>query len=446
MVSTPFIHRGRRPTVGLNVANIFGKRLVKGDIGIEIEVEGNKFQKESVPQPWGYHKDGSLRGHDNAEYVLNHPIKFDQVPDAIKTLWDMFHSYGSKLDTSNRTSVHVHLNMQKFHLNRLAAFVAMYFSLEEVLTAWCGDHRVGNLFCLRGKDAPNIVTQIKRFIQLDGNCELKEGLHYAGLNAQALYKFGSLEVRALRGCTEPDVILQWVSILERMYKLSADFADPRDVPVKFSSEGPMAYLEMILGDNTQSVLHGVPMDIHQVRDSLYEGIRLAQDICYCRDWSLYKATEIKEDPFGRSAKKMAQVIAAQAVGGGLFPPAATASTAYVSAPQTAASIQLQQNHNYTAQAYQPTGPNTEPMNAGWSPAPAPLSIPIGLANGMNPVNEIPFMTQTVLPNGMTELEYMEHVLAMEEQEALEDYEVEQLNETLQHLEMDHGEEEEGPTF
>src|SRR3546814_8561150 len=33
-----------------------------GDIGIEIEVEGNKFQKQTVPSPWKYTKDGSLRG------------------------------------------------------------------------------------------------------------------------------------------------------------------------------------------------------------------------------------------------------------------------------------------------------------------------------------------------------------------------------------------------
>lgn len=305
-----FLPKKRNPVVGFNIANIFNKRLVKGDIGIEIEVEGNKFQKEDIPAPWSYHKDGSLRGHDNAEYVLKQPITFEAVPKAIERLWQMFSSYGSQLDVSNRTSVHVHLNAQKWHLDRLTNFVALYFSIEEILTQWCGEHRVGNLFCLRAKDATAIVTKIKKFIQSDGSYELPDGLHYAGLNANALYKFGSLEIRTLRGCTDPQTILDWIAILERLYNLSADFKDPRDLPVKFSSEGPIAYLDMLLGDKRHMVLDAIGYDSKKAKDALYEGIRLAQDLCYCRDWSLYKPTDTREDPFGRDAKKVAIQLAA----------------------------------------------------------------------------------------------------------------------------------------
>lgn len=302
MSDSLFKSKSKLPIEGYNIANIYGKRVVKGDIGIEIEVEGNQFRKTDVPQPWGYHKDGSLRGLDNAEYVLNAPIAFDKVPEAISILWNMFEEYGSKLDVSNRTSVHVHLNMQKFHLNRLTAFMALYFSVEELLTQWCGDHRVGNLFCLRAKDATGIVSQIKSFIQSNGATSLPDGLHYAGLNANALFKFGSLEIRTLRGCTDPQTIIDWVAILERIYKISADFPDPRELPGRFSSDGPTSFLEMILGDKTQKVLDDIGYTSQQTRNALYEGIRLAQDLCYCRDWSLYKPVEIKTDPFGRKSQ------------------------------------------------------------------------------------------------------------------------------------------------
>lgn len=308
MVTEPFILKEKKPIVGFNMASMLNKKPTKGDIGIEIEVEGNKFQKTSVPSPWSYHQDGSLRGHDNAEYVLKAPIEFKRVPEAIQILWNMFEAYGSKLDASNRTSVHIHLNAQKFHLDRLTNFLAMYFSIEEILTQWCGDHRVGNLFCLRAKDATAIVSEIKKFIQYDGCHDLREGLHYAGLNANALYKFGSLEIRTLRGCTNPQTIIDWVAILERIYKISADFPDPRDLPVKFSSEGPLSYLEMILGDKTQMVLEDIGYSNERTRNALYEGIRLAQDLCYCRDWSLYKAMDVKDDPFGRSTRKVANTL------------------------------------------------------------------------------------------------------------------------------------------
>src|SRR5690349_22399742 len=148
-----------------------GVKETKGDIGIEIEVEGNKFPKhayegydavdpERIPKQWDYHRDGSLRGEDNAEYVLKKPLKFSEVPKAINDLWQMFSDYGTVLDVSNRTSVHVHLNVQDFYINRLCSFAAMYLSVEDILTGWCGDHRVGNLFCLRAKDTPAIVTEL----------------------------------------------------------------------------------------------------------------------------------------------------------------------------------------------------------------------------------------------------------------------------------------------
>lgn len=310
MITKPFYPKPKVPVIGLNIAALLGKRVVKGDVGIEIEVEGNKFKKEGLPVGWTYHKDGSLRGVDNAEYVLGKPIAFDKVKPMIESLWQMFQDYGSILDDSHRTSVHVHLNMQKFHLNRLAAFLAMYFSVEEILTQWCGEHRVGNLFCLRAKDATAIVSSLKRFIVSDGNAEIRDNMHYAGLNAQALHKFGSIEVRTLRGVSDPKTILDWVAILERIYKMSADFKDPRDVMAGFSGDGPMNYLKMVLGEHEETVVKEISWSVSQIRDSLYTGIRLAQDLCYCRDWSLYQQSDLREDPFGRDPRKIAASLGA----------------------------------------------------------------------------------------------------------------------------------------
>jgi len=299
---------------GVPIGTLLRRKMTKGEIGIEIEVEGNQFPKhayngrsavspELIPSIWNYHHDGSLRGDDNAEYVLKQPIKFTEVKEAINSLWDMFNKFGSVLAESNRTSVHIHLNVQNFHLNRLCSFMAMYLSVEEILTAWCGEHRIGNLFCLRAKDAPAIVTHLKKFFQTDGGHEIRDGMHYAGMNAQALFKFGSLEIRSLRGVSDPQVILDWVAVLERMYNLSKDFTDPRAIMDNFSGGGAMGYLEMILGDKLSVVRNNIDFDNQRIMESLYEGIRLAQDLCYCRDWSEYEPVDVKDDPFGRNTKK-----------------------------------------------------------------------------------------------------------------------------------------------
>lgn len=306
----------RQHSAGLDIANLLGKRAVRGEIGIEIEVEGNKFPKAGnvlIPSYWKWTKDGSLRGKDNAEYVLAQPIPFSDVPDAINSLWTMFSSYGSKLDESNRTSVHVHLNVGQFHLNRLTTFLAMYFSVEEILTEWCGEHRVGNLFCLRAKDAPAIVSHLKRFIQMEGAYEIGSGFHYAGVNAHALFKFGSIEIRSLRGCTNPQTILDWVAVLERMYKMSGEYKDPRTLVDSFSGEGPMAYLEMLVGDKLSTIKQNINLDNGQIMESLMDGIRLAQDLCYCRDWGEYKPVTLETDPFGRPMNKTTAYSYAQSV-------------------------------------------------------------------------------------------------------------------------------------
>ena len=300
-----FFPVNRKKIEGYDIKTLTGRRPTRGDIGLEIECEGDKFQKsnEFLKPFWVHHIDHSLRGKDNAEYVLAEPIDFDTVPTAVMFLWDMFENYGTKLDESNRTSVHAHLNVQRWNLNRLTSFCAMFFALEEILSEWAGDHRVGNLFCLRAKDAPAIVTKLKKFIQFDGNFELTDGLHYAGLNIQALQKFGSLEVRYLRGATQPQLVLDWVAILRRLYEQSAIYPDPRDVLSLFSYEGPLNFFNTLLGPVADIIHAGLPdWTREMISASLYEGIRMSQDLVYCRDWDLYQPITIRDDPFGRPTR------------------------------------------------------------------------------------------------------------------------------------------------
>lgn len=300
-----------------DIGTTLGHSVVEGDVGLEIEVEGNYFRKESY-KDWKYVHDGSLRGQDNAEYVFKKPLPFDKVDKALDELWLMFSADGSVLDVSNRTSVHVHLNVQRFSLPRFCAFTGLWFCVEELLAAWCGEHRVGNLFCLRAKDAPAIVSRFKDFFLADGHYNFSNGNHYAGFNGNALNKFGSIEIRYLRGPTEPETIKTWVKILKRLYDMSAEFNDPRDVCSDLSGYGPYPFLERILGEYTSTVVEGSGMTYHQVTNSVYEGVRYAQDICYCRDWSLVKEADVKNNPFRRKKTSTSPLGGAQWVPAGSF--------------------------------------------------------------------------------------------------------------------------------
>lgn len=299
---------------GYTVGVLMNNPPKKGKVGLEIEVEGkNLLYEDEVPPPWKMVPDHSLRGEENAEYILKSPIEFSAVEKALDNLWEAFRKKKTRLDESNRTSVHVHLNCQDFHLNRLAAFVALYYQMEEILTEWCGDHRVGNLFCLRGKDAPAVLRQLRQFIAYDGNHAIHDKYRYAALNPNALSKYGSIEVRTLRGCTDPRTIKDFVSILERLYHLSSEFPDPREICTMLSSMGPIAMFDNIAGDKAQLIRDGISFTNDRIAQSMYEGIRLAQDICYCKDWEKYKKQDFMPDPFGRSSKAMIKKLQQQPV-------------------------------------------------------------------------------------------------------------------------------------
>jgi hypothetical protein len=275
-----FVEKTPAAKPSFDIGILFNRKNVAGDLGLEIEVEGKNLpHEEETPSPWLYKHDGSLRGEDNAEYVLGKPIAFDKLPEALDKLWAAFKKCKSTLDDSNRTSVHVHLNCQRFHLNRLTSFMAMYFCVEDLLTHWCGEHRVGNLFCLRAKDAPAIVSQIKRFLKSDQQVNkytkggLSDHLHYSGLNAHALTTFGSLEVRTLRGVSDPKTILEWVAMLQRLYDLSASFTDPRQIIEQFSEMGPLSFFSEIMGPMASVLRRDIPHDDQQVREAMFEGTK-----------------------------------------------------------------------------------------------------------------------------------------------------------------------------
>jgi hypothetical protein len=317
MLAKPFISKKKTRLESFTIKSLFGVRSKTGKVGLEVEVEGNGFPKsyeESgdedadgehlIPYQWRYTHDGSLRGYDNAEYILVQPLEFHKVGPAVDDLWQMFKDYGSKLDESNRTSVHVHLNVQEFRLNRLCAFAGLWFCVEDLLTKWCGDHRVGNMFCLRANDAPAIVSKLRKLVTKGDirGITNDDGLHYAGFNTQALAKFGSIEIRTLRGATDPETIKIWVNILHRLYDLSEQFEDdPRQVCQTFSGQPWIDFLRGILGEYTDFVIEGSGMTEDEVRRSVHQGVRIAQNICFCTSWEEYRgAGPVKSDPFGRS--------------------------------------------------------------------------------------------------------------------------------------------------
>lgn len=245
---------------------------IEGEVGIEVEVEGNNL-RSMFPRavPWKAVHDGSLRG-ESMEYVLRKPLKREAYPLALNVLRNQLEEGGSRVVYSNRCGVHVHINCQELEISDVVSIITTYLCLEEVLVKWCGEDRVGNLFCLRATDAAGIIRYIQRLIDTKniGICGT-DRIRYGSINLKALSTYGSLEFRAMRSDLTPGVIEDWVEMLLRIKDYSVG-KQPVDIISQFSMQGPQDFFNDVLGEFRDKVN---PCDY-----DLTTGMRNAQEVAF----------------------------------------------------------------------------------------------------------------------------------------------------------------------
>lgn len=267
----------------------FGIQLpTKGDVGVEIEVEGKSLPK-AFDRYWRVEADGSLRGEDNAEYVLEKPMTLRQVKLALSHLNMQYKKNNSVVDDTVRAGVHVHINVQQLNIVELYNFMTLYLTLEELLVKFCGPYREGNLFCLRACDAEWLLFRLSeaartrqfRRILTDDN------LRYGSMNVKALGTYGSLEFRAMRGTRDLNLIHKWANILVDLREAAKKFTDPKDIINSYSEGDYVAFLNKCLGEHVELF-----KNYDNVPKMLNDGMRRAQDIAFCCDWQQFFQEEI----------------------------------------------------------------------------------------------------------------------------------------------------------
>lgn len=251
-----------------------------GDVGIEIEVEGRRLPH--MGKYWRNEQDGSLRGPENIEYVLDRPMSLADARKALDYLDDAYKANNSDVHDTVRAGVHVHINVQKLSMIELYNFMVLYIILEELLVKFCGPYREGNLFCLRSCDAEYLLDALqvaassKHFTML-----VSDQLRYASMNVKALGTYGSLEFRAMRGTRDLDLIYKWAEILVGLREMAKTYENPNRIIEGFSEGQAHGFLHHTLGDNAHLFL------CDGYERMLCDGMRRAQDVAYCVDWNDY---------------------------------------------------------------------------------------------------------------------------------------------------------------
>lgn len=259
------------------------RKKVSGDIGVEIEVEGDNLPVMNAF--WNNEEDGSLKG-GSREYVLKKPSTLAEVKSALNALDKAYIDNESEVLDSIRAGVHIHINCQQLSMTQLYNFMTTYLILENVLVKWCGDFRQGNLFCLRASDAEYAISEIINAAndakKIYSRRFHSDNLRYASMNIKALGDYGSLEFRAMRGTRDLDLIYKWAETLLHIRDYSCNFENPQIVLEHFSIIGAEKFFEEALGNNN-------PMfKCDDFAKKIWEGMRNAQDIAYCTDWKKFE--------------------------------------------------------------------------------------------------------------------------------------------------------------
>lgn len=250
----------------------------KGDVGYEIEVEGGNLPWPEGDINWRREEDGSLQPKpDCGEYVLNKPQSLEDFNKDLNDLKKLFEDSGAYIEYSIRAGVHCHVNCQHMTPVQVVNFAVAYYVLENLLVEYCGEDRVGNLFCLRAKDADFVVDRlVEAVVERDLQPLENEDIRYASMNFNSLHKYGSVEFRAMSTTDNWDKLSSWARILIRIRDESLLYENAQDMVGDFSVNGITAFLNRFLGEDKDTVLEGVA----DVEAKIWEGLRVAQEVAF----------------------------------------------------------------------------------------------------------------------------------------------------------------------
>jgi hypothetical protein len=250
-----------------------------GSIGVEIEVEADNMPSaDSVSTYWRLERDASLRG-ESGEFVLRRPLNLEDLDEAFAEITKAMKRHETKVRPTYRAGVHVHVNVQDLTPKQLIAFISLYFIFEEVFLSYCDKSRAGNHFCLRMSDASYSLDMITDAIINSNLMSLNtEDLRYASLNVTSLFKYGSIEFRALESTTDFNKIKEWAAGLNQLKEWAKTISDPSRILGEASVMGFEEFAKVVLGDSYRVFRS------HATETRILTGIRSIQYALYSRDW------------------------------------------------------------------------------------------------------------------------------------------------------------------
>lgn len=295
------------PYLGTKMYELLGSPDRSGDIGVEIEVEGENLPVEVAG--WDVKAEGSLRGRKGRpvareggpdtprEYVLPRPLSVKSVAQRMQSLWvELTRGDGRIVRLTSRASTHLHINMSHRTLHDFLGFLLIYQAIEPMLLRLCGEERNGNLFCVPLYESGDIPHLASRWVKALNAQDIYHLQHYwprgkyASLNLDPLRTYGSLEVRCFPNTITPADVVKWATWLTNIRELATE-ADATFNGLMERMSDPRWLIESVFGNDDftaacaptppeQLIAYGV--------EQAYETWRMIQPLFDYKKQSVYK--------------------------------------------------------------------------------------------------------------------------------------------------------------
>lgn len=236
------------------VADHFKLKRRIGDVGIELETEGNFLPEGAVTKAFHGKQDGSLR--HGMEYVSGVLSRKD-VESEVNNLFAALAKNGAIINPSYRCSTHIHENYLDCTFGEVLGTYICWALIEPLIFRVIPAGRDGSLFCVSSYDSGDLPQYFERLCE--GLSSKYHDWHprgkYSSLNISRLGPsdapaLGTLEYRVFPLSQDGATVQQWCNWCGNIKSFVRESMseDPSFVTmVRWAEANPLLFIEKIFG-------------------------------------------------------------------------------------------------------------------------------------------------------------------------------------------------------
>ncbi|MCK5020995.1 MAG: amidoligase family protein [Candidatus Peribacteraceae bacterium] len=250
--------------------------LPRCSIGVEVELENitNMSNATSNLDLWNLETDGSLR--NNGMEFISKVVRGADIITALTQLEDTLKRRNPQYEPSSRTSVHIHIDVRNYTVDKLLNLCVVYAIFERALFNYVGEERAYSNFCVPFYQSDGAVRTVS-LINSDSAHNISVGLStpkYTALNLAPSRTQGSVEFRQHAGTANKVELLKWINILMSLKRYVNNYNGTSQDIIDSVCEKGVTFYKDVFREHLP-----VYNESRLVKD-MVAGARVAQEILY----------------------------------------------------------------------------------------------------------------------------------------------------------------------